>query len=123
MSACGAARLAGVGSVLVPKLAAVFSAFGISFSDIGQTYEVGLPAPTREAARSAHDTLLDRAERDMFQEGFELASCDLAWSLVIEQADGTLATPAGKGLRLALALAVWKLDLEDCGGTVRASRR
>jgi len=90
MSACGAARLAGVGSVLVPKLAAVFSAFGISFSDIGQTYEVGLPAPTREAASAAHDTLLDRAERDMFQEGFELASCDLAWSLVIEQADGTL---------------------------------
>src|SRR5450759_1494487 len=34
MSACSAARIAGVRHVLVPKLAAVFSAFGISFSDI-----------------------------------------------------------------------------------------
>ncbi len=90
MSACGAAQLTGVGSVLVPKLAAVFSAFGISFSDIGQTYEVGLPTSTRAAAEAAHDSLLDRAERDMFQEGYELATCDLAWSLVVEQEDGTL---------------------------------
>ena len=66
MSACGAARLAGVGSVLVPKLAAVFSAFGISFSDIGQTYELGAADPTSEGIGQVHDTLLERAERDMF---------------------------------------------------------
>ncbi len=38
MSAAGAARLAGVHTVLIPRMAAVFSAFGISFSDIGKTY-------------------------------------------------------------------------------------
>src|SRR5262249_2277638 len=37
MSAGGAARLAGVKRVLIPRLAAVFSAFGISFSDIGKS--------------------------------------------------------------------------------------
>ena len=52
MSACGAARLTGVRACWCPKLAAVFSAFGISFSDIGQTYEAGLRECTSEAARS-----------------------------------------------------------------------
>jgi N-methylhydantoinase A/oxoprolinase/acetone carboxylase beta subunit len=90
MSACGAARLNNVKTVLVPKLAAVFSAFGISFSDIGRSYEVGLSEPTIEAAQSVHDMLVERAERDMFQEGHDLAACTLQWSLVVEEADGTL---------------------------------
>ncbi|MCW2598906.1 MAG: putative acetone carboxylase beta-subunit [Frankiales bacterium] len=90
MSACGAARLAGVRSVLVPKLAAVFSAFGISFSDLGQSYEGGLPEPTSESAKALHDALLNRAERDMFQEGYELATCTLEWAVAVEQTDGTL---------------------------------
>jgi N-methylhydantoinase A len=90
MSASGAARLKGVKNVLVPRLAAVFSAFGISFSDIGQTYEMGLLEPTSVAAQSVHDSLLERAERDMFQEGHELAGCALEWHLVVEESDGTL---------------------------------
>jgi N-methylhydantoinase A len=90
MSACGAARLTNVRTVLVPRLAAVFSAFGISFSDIGQSYETGLAEPTIEVAASVHDSLLERAERDLFQEGYELAAATLRWSLVVEQADGTL---------------------------------
>ncbi|MGZ5404526.1 MAG: hydantoinase/oxoprolinase family protein [Nocardioides sp.] len=94
MSACGAARLNNVKSVLVPKLAAVFSAFGISFSDIGRSYEVGLTEPTIEGAQSVHDMLVERAERDMFQEGHDLAACTLQWSLVVEEADGTLVSEA-----------------------------
>jgi N-methylhydantoinase A len=90
MSACGAARLTGVKSVLVPKLAAIFSAFGISFSDIGQNYELGLFEPSSATAKSVHDTLLERAKRDMFQEGYDLAACALEWSLVAEETDGTL---------------------------------
>ncbi len=94
MSACGAARLNNVKTVLVPKLAAVFSAFGISFSDIGRSYEVGLSEPTIEAAQSVYDMLVERAERDMFQEGYELGACTLQWSLVVEEADGTLVSEA-----------------------------
>ncbi|MGC2348217.1 MAG: hydantoinase/oxoprolinase family protein, partial [Mycobacterium sp.] len=88
MSACGAAQLTGVHSVLIPKMAAVFSAFGIGFSDIAQSYEFALPGPTAEAARQAHDSMLERAERDMFQEGYELAACAVTWKLVVEDAAG-----------------------------------
>jgi hypothetical protein len=37
-----------------------------------------------------HDALLERAERDMFQEGYELATCALTWSVAIEEEDGSL---------------------------------
>jgi N-methylhydantoinase A/oxoprolinase/acetone carboxylase beta subunit len=99
MSACGAARLNGVKTVLIPKLAAIFSAFGISFSDIGQSYEIGLPDATADAAKELHDSLLQRAERDMFQEGHELAACALVWSVAVEDEDGTFVseTPYGCG--------------------------
>jgi N-methylhydantoinase A len=90
MSACGAAQLTGVHSVLVPKMAAVFSAFGIGFSDIAQSYEFALPERTAEAARHAHDTMLERAERDMFQEGYELAACAVTWKLVVENPAGSI---------------------------------
>ena len=39
MTVCGAARRAGARHVLIPRTAAVFSAFGIGFSDLGQRYE------------------------------------------------------------------------------------
>ena len=99
MSACGAARLTGVRSVIIPKLAAVFSAFGISFSDIGQTYDLGAADPSSEGIKHLHDTLLERAERDMFQEGHELATCALVWTLLVEDADGNLVSeqPYGYG--------------------------
>jgi N-methylhydantoinase A/oxoprolinase/acetone carboxylase beta subunit len=116
MSACGAARLNNVKTVLIPKLAAVFSAFGISFSDIGQNYEVGLSQPSIEAAQSVHDILVERAQRDMFQEGYELEACTLQWSLVVEEPDGTLvsvipylygdAPSVGAGRSVALKLEV-----------------
>jgi N-methylhydantoinase A/oxoprolinase/acetone carboxylase beta subunit len=87
MSATGAARPAGVKQVLVPRTAAVFSALGISFSDIGKTYEVHVPDPTTESVEQAHRDLLVRAERDMFQEGFDLAECVVECSLVLESPD------------------------------------
>jgi N-methylhydantoinase A/oxoprolinase/acetone carboxylase beta subunit len=115
MSACGAARLNNVKSVLIPKLAAIFSAFGIGFSDLGQSYEVGLSELSIEAAKSVHDLLFQRAERDMFQEGHELAACALQWNLVMEEADGTLVSetpynygdaPVGAGQQASLKLDV-----------------
>src|SRR6201981_1986571 len=42
MTVCGAARRAGARHVLIPRMAAVFSAFGIGFSDLGQRYELPL---------------------------------------------------------------------------------
>jgi N-methylhydantoinase A len=88
MSACGAASLAGVSRVLIPRMAAVFSAFGISFSDVGKSYEVGVPQPTAESAAGTYDEMLVRAERDMFQEGYDLSECTVSWLLAVETYDG-----------------------------------
>ncbi|TVT42186.1 hydantoinase/oxoprolinase family protein [Amycolatopsis rhizosphaerae] len=115
MSATGAARPAGVKRVLVPRTAAVFSALGISFSDIGKTYEVCVPEPTTESVKATHDELLVRAGRDMFQEGYALAACETAWEVSVEDEDGTPVArtpyrpgdPAGHpGRRLSLRLTV-----------------
>ena len=88
MSACGSARLAGIRSIIVPRLAAVFSAFGIGFSNIGRSYE-GAVAGTDAAAFESHRTmLLARAERDMFQEGYPLDECTLQWTVERENERG-----------------------------------
>ncbi|MGZ4575905.1 MAG: hydantoinase/oxoprolinase family protein, partial [Mycobacteriaceae bacterium] len=89
MSACSAARIAGVRHVLVPRLAAVFSAFGISFSDIAQTYETNITGMDTEAVDAAKTVMESNATRDMFQEGHELSDCRLEWKLVTENADGS----------------------------------
>jgi N-methylhydantoinase A/oxoprolinase/acetone carboxylase beta subunit len=89
MSACSAARIAGVRHVLVPKLAAVFSAFGISFSDIAQTYETNITGMDPATVDDAKATMESKASRDMFQEGHELSDCQLDWKLVTETVDGS----------------------------------
>lgn len=90
MSACGAAHIAGVSRVLIPRLAAVFSAFGIGFSDIGKSYEAGIVDGSAEEMTKVYDGMLARAERDLFQEGFELGECTQQWSVTAEDADGDL---------------------------------
>lgn len=90
MSACGAARIAGVRRVLVPKMAAVFSAFGIGFSDIAQTYEANVAGMDAAEFGACKETLLARATRDMFQEGHEIGECGLEWNVVLEDAEGQL---------------------------------
>ena len=89
MSACSAARIAGVRHVLVPKLAAVFSAYGISFSDIAQTYETNITGMNAAAVDEAKKAMESKASRDMFQEGHELDDCTVAWRLETENADGS----------------------------------
>jgi N-methylhydantoinase A len=133
MSACGASRLAGVERVLVPRMAAVFSAFGISFSDIGKSYEVSIPEPSAESAARTHDQMLVRAERDLFQEGYDLADCTVAWSTTVEGADGVLtARPYRRGdavdghqggvsLLLDVTAGLPQPDLADGGTTVESA--
>ncbi|TFE27745.1 hydantoinase/oxoprolinase family protein [Frankia sp. B2] len=89
MSAVGAARPAGVKKVLIPRMAAVFSAFGIAFSDIGKTYEVGVPEPTTASTAATYDEMLARARRDIFQEGYDLDDCRTEVLLTIEETDGS----------------------------------
>jgi N-methylhydantoinase A len=83
MTICGAARRAGLRQVLVPRTAAVFSAFGIGFSDVSQHYEQPLQRTDAEAVAEAMAQLRERAERDMFAEGVDLESCELSVALVV----------------------------------------
>lgn len=90
MSICFAARQAGVRRVIIPRSAAVFSAFGIAFSDLGQTYGAKLAtgADDDAAARTLQD-LVTQATRDMYAEGVALSECELTWTLV-DDATGRL---------------------------------
>jgi N-methylhydantoinase A len=90
MSACGAAQINGVHQILVPRLAAVFSAFGIGFSDIGRSYETSMTVADPDAVEDVRAALTARAGRDMFQEGYELDECELSWGLDVEDASGEL---------------------------------
>ncbi|MDN6124826.1 MAG: hydantoinase/oxoprolinase family protein, partial [Brevibacterium sp.] len=89
MSACHAARVAGVNQVLIPRLAAVFSAYGISFSDIAQSYEADITELDSASVDTIHTDFLDQAERYMFQEGYAIDECDLIWNIIIENEDGS----------------------------------
>ncbi len=94
MSACSAARTAGVSHVLVPRLAAVFSAYGISFSDIAQSYESDVTGFTPADLDSARSAMEADAARDMFQEGHELGECELEWSTILEDGSEILSLKA-----------------------------
>lgn len=84
MNACGIAELAGINTVYVPKTAAVFSAFGIGSCDIGQSYAVVLSTNNQASLKAAHADLMERAERDMFAEGYAKGDFDINALLVSE---------------------------------------
>lgn len=86
MSACGIAEKAGIDTVLVPRFAAVFSAFGIGFSPVRHEHRVELADFSAQRVADAQAVLLKRAERAMTSEGFALADCRLDWSVVIGDA-------------------------------------
>lgn len=94
MSACSAARIAGARNVLVPRLAAVFSAFGISFSDIAQNYETNITAMSAGQVDEAKQAMEANASRDMFQEGHDLSDCQLEWNVITEEDDEILSLKA-----------------------------
>jgi N-methylhydantoinase A/oxoprolinase/acetone carboxylase beta subunit len=85
---CRVAEAAGITRVIIPGLAAVFSAFGLGFSDIAHHYEAPLASGDASGLERAQASLIDRARRDMAGEGFALADCRIEWSLTVS-ADGT----------------------------------
>jgi N-methylhydantoinase A/oxoprolinase/acetone carboxylase beta subunit len=82
MNALSCAEAAGIKRVLIPRLAAVYSAFGIGFSDINNQYQRELQENTQAGLEAAFSGLRERASRDMFSEGFELDECRVEVSLL-----------------------------------------
>lgn len=92
ISGCGVADRLGLKRVLVPRLSAVFSAFGIGFSDIADTYVEVLDNTTNAALHSAADTLLKQAKRGMRAEGFDINNCELSAAIVTGEGDAREST-------------------------------
>jgi N-methylhydantoinase A len=86
--ACAIAEQAGLSRVIIPGLAAVFSAFGIGFSDVG--HEFAQPVATPAVLTDVRRQLFAQARRAMFAEGAELDECHVEES--IDQADTPAAT-------------------------------
>ena len=82
---CQIAEALGVKTILIPKLAAVFSAFGIGFSDVGHSYEAPLGGDNRDAV---HAQLLAQAQRGMAGEGIDPSDCTIT-AQDIAQTNGT----------------------------------
>lgn len=83
LNACGIAEKAGISSVAVPKMAAVFSAYGIGECDISHHYAVTLHDCDNKGLREALAALKTKASRDMFAEGFAEGSYDIRARLVV----------------------------------------
>ncbi len=89
--ACRIAQEAGLSRVIIPGLAAVFSAFGIGFSDIGHTYEAALASNDAGGLEAAREALLRQARHGMFAEGAELGECQLTF--ILRRDDGASPGP------------------------------
>ena len=108
--ACRVADAIGARKVLIPGHAAVFSAYGIGFSDVGHSF-------TRQVADAQPATLSDamaqmstQAERTMFGEGAQPGEYRLQWMLEEALPDGNTrahalnGTAAPTGLQAGAAL-------------------
>lgn len=110
---CKVAEAAGISQVVIPSLAAVFSAFGIGFSDIAHEYEALLDRADDAALQQALAQLTERARRGMFAEGFELQDCRIETRLQVDEqllplAGDTLPAGLPKGARVTLVLRATK---------------
>jgi N-methylhydantoinase A len=85
---CKVADAVGVKRVIIPGLAAVFSAFGIGFSDIAHRFEAPLASNDAAGLQACREQLLQRARRAMFGEGVELQQCRIEESLQVSDAEG-----------------------------------
>jgi N-methylhydantoinase A/oxoprolinase/acetone carboxylase beta subunit len=85
---CKIAEAAGISRVLIPGLAAVFSAFGVGFSDIAHQYDAPLASRNAADIKLAIQDLKTRAARGMSAEGFDLDECEVQLWLRINEASG-----------------------------------
>ena len=125
---CKVAEAAGIKQVVIPGLAAVFSAFGIGFSDIAHEHEAVLASADEASLSKAMQQLIERGQRGMFAEGFDLKDCRIEKRLQVNDELLPLASdklPAGlpKGARLTLVLKVIKpIARTSLSGKFGASR-
>jgi len=77
----GIAKAVGLKRVIVPHLAAVFSAFGIGFSHLAHEHQVSLGSGNAGDIAALKSSLNTRARRDMSGEGVDANACQYGYSL------------------------------------------
>ncbi|MDB5971293.1 MAG: hydantoinase/oxoprolinase family protein [Hydrocarboniphaga sp.] len=114
---CRVAEAAGVSRVLIPGLAAVFSAFGLGFSDIAHRFEAVLASRDAAGLKAATDEVMQKARRGMYGENIELDECRIETMLHIASkgetttaalSDGKLPSDLPSDARLSVSLLVAK---------------
>ena len=91
--ACKVADAAGIARVVIPGLAAVFSAFGIGFSDIGHEYQAPLTSNDNRSLKTCREQLRERAKRGMYAEGADIDQCRCDFMLNVSRGDDEHAIP------------------------------
>jgi N-methylhydantoinase A len=94
------AERAGVTRIIIPGLAAVFSACGIGFSDLSHEYRNKLPQGQGAALNDLVDQLTERARRDMFAEGVNLDECECTWQVLSEKAGANFVVNDPRNIKL-----------------------
>lgn len=131
---CRVAEAAGISRVLIPGLAAVFSAFGLGFSDIAHAYEAALASNDAAGFKAALDEVTTKAQRGMYGEGIAFADCRLETTLRVSDeggeqlltiTDGALPQQLPANARLTLTLLAAKSiaqpELSGRFGTARGA--
>ncbi|MBH1979376.1 MAG: hydantoinase/oxoprolinase family protein [Comamonadaceae bacterium] len=88
LNACGVAEKAGMTRVAIPKMAAVFSAYGIGACDVSQRYTIALSDRSQTGLEDGLATLGLKASRDMFAEGYAKGEYELESRLVATDRQG-----------------------------------
>lgn len=81
MIATGIAEQVGMKQVVVPELAAVFSAFGVGFSDLAHRYRRPLSNETESELANLRHRMESRGKRGMQTEGVAPEDCQFIYSL------------------------------------------
>ena len=92
MIAPGIAREAGLRRIIVPQMAAVFSAYGIGFSALAHQYQTSLTGVSAADIAAARDRMSARARHDMSGEGVDPAQCRYDFALWKDTASGVVQT-------------------------------
>ena len=119
MAACQIAEKLGISEIIVPRMAAVFSAFGIGFSDIAHKYGIAVSDTSEGAVAAAFEQITQKARRDMFAEGFDVEGCVIEKSVSFT-ADGQYVTQRLNGEMKPSAEARQASDLRIRLGATKA---
>ena len=105
LAVCAVAEAAGISTIIIPKMAAVFCALGIGFSDVGHSYELAADTSMGVDEFDALVSMMrERALEDMSGEGFSEADCACEWQLIHHHDGDSLSTSFSDPLSVATLL-------------------